>query len=192
MSSTSTLRLEPPIPISTRRKTQPILIPQPLGHPAGHTLLSTTSPTLRQSRRSYMLGERVSAADLAAYPTIWFLDRHGRAEAERLLPIRQLRAWYERVKTLGHGRPTGMSAAMALDIAREASPQKPELPANGGPSEIKDGTRVTVMPDDTGRDSVEGVLVAASDQEVVISRSDERVGEVFVHFPRAGYDIVAI
>ena len=145
-----------------------------------------------QDGRPYMLGERVSAADLAAYPTIWFLDRHGGAEAERLLPIGQLRAWYERVTTLGHGRPTGMPAATALDIAREASPQKPDLPANGDPSAIKDGTRVTVTPDDTGRDPVEGVLVAASDQEVVISRSDDRVGEVFVHFPRAGYDIAAI
>ena len=51
---------------------------------------------------------------------------------------------------------------------------------------------MTVTPDDTGRDPVEGVLVAASDQEVVISRSDDWVGEVFVHFPRAGYDIAAI
>ena len=51
---------------------------------------------------------------------------------------------------------------------------------------------MTVTPDDTGRDPIEGVLVAASDQEVVISRSNERVGEVHVHFPRAGYDIVAV
>jgi glutathione S-transferase len=51
---------------------------------------------------------------------------------------------------------------------------------------------VTVTPDDTGRDPVEGVLVAASEQEVVISRSDARVGEVHVHFPRAGYDVAAV
>ena len=85
-----------------------------------------------------------------------------------------------------------MPAVTALDIARDAVPQRPDLPANGDPSEIRDGTWVTVAPDDTGRDPVEGMLVAASDQEVVISRSDERVGEVFVHFPRAGYDIGAI
>ena len=134
----------------------------------------------------------MSAADLAAYPTVWFVVRNGGAEAERLLPIRELRAWYERVTALGHGRPTDMPAATALDIAREADPQRPDLPANGDPSEIQDGTRVTVTPDDTGRDPVEGVLVAASDQEVVISRSDARVGEVHVHFPRAGYDVAAV
>lgn len=142
--------------------------------------------------RPYLLGEQVSAADLAAYPTVWFLVRNGGAEAERLLPIRDLHPWCERVAALGHGRPTEMPAVTALDIARDAVPQRPDLPANGDPSEIRDGTWVTVAPDDTGRDPVEGMLVAASDQEVVISRSDERVGEVFVHFPRAGYDIVAI
>ncbi len=142
--------------------------------------------------RPYLLGEQVSAADLAAYPTVWFLVRNGGAEAERLLPIRDLHPWCERVAALGHGRPTEMPAVTALDIARDAVPQRPDLPANGDPSEIRDGTWVTVAPDDTGRDPVEGVLVAASDQEVVISRSDERVGEVFVHFPRAGYDIVAV
>jgi hypothetical protein len=134
----------------------------------------------------------VSAADLAAHPTIWFIVRNGGAEAQRLLPIEELRAWYERVTALGHGRPTDMPAATALDIARDADPKRSNLPANGDPSEFQDGTRVTVTPDDTGRDPVEGVLVAATDQEVVISRSDARVGEVHVQFPRAGYDVAAV
>jgi glutathione S-transferase len=144
-----------------------------------------------QDGRPFVLGQQVSAADLAAYPTVWFLQRNGGAEAQRLLPLRHLHAWYERVTAIGHGKPTEMPGAEALDIARDATPTAPDLPANGDPSEIKDGTRVTVTPDDTGRDPVEGTLVAASDQEVVIRRSDARVGEVFVHFPRTGYDVVA-
>jgi hypothetical protein len=46
ISSASTLRLEPSIPVSTRRKTNFILIPQPLKRTASHTLLSTTPPFL--------------------------------------------------------------------------------------------------------------------------------------------------
>ena len=42
ISSASTLRLEPSIPVSTRRKTNFILIPQPLKPTAGHSLPSTT------------------------------------------------------------------------------------------------------------------------------------------------------
>lgn len=142
--------------------------------------------------RPYMLGDRVSAADLAAYPSIWFLRKYGGAETGRLLPIEPLLGWFERVSALGHGRPTEIPGAAALDIARDATPAAPDLPADGDPSGLKAGTRVTVTPDDTGRDPVEGTLVAADDQEVVIRRSDARVGDVHVHFPRAGYDVVAV
>jgi hypothetical protein len=41
---TSTLRFEPSDPISTRRNTNFILIPQPLKHTAGHSLPSTPPP----------------------------------------------------------------------------------------------------------------------------------------------------
>jgi hypothetical protein len=43
------------------------------------------------------------------------------------------------------------------------------------------------MPDDTGRDPVAGELIASNPQEIVIRRSDPMVGEVAVHFPRAGF-----
>jgi glutathione S-transferase len=51
----------------------------------------------------------------------------------------------------------------------------------------KPGMRVTVTPDDAGRDPVAGELVTISPYEVVIRRSDPQVGEVDVHFPRAGF-----
>jgi hypothetical protein len=50
---------------------------------------------------------------------------------------------------------------------------------------------VSVTPDDTGRDPVVGRLVAASAHEVVLRRTDPQVGEINVHFPRAGFDVVA-
>ena len=46
---------------------------------------------------------------------------------------------------------------------------------------------MTVTPDDTGRDPVVGELVASGVHEIVIRRSDPAVGEVCVHFPRAGF-----
>ena len=141
--------------------------------------------------RPYLLGDQVSAADLAAYPTLWFLNRHGGAEARRLLPLDRLQDWYERVTALGHGRPTEITGAAALDIARDAAPATSDLPSAGDPSGLEIGTVVTVTPDDTGRDPVTGMLVAADAQEVVIRHTDARVGEVNLHFPRAGYDVVA-
>jgi hypothetical protein len=43
------------------------------------------------------------------------------------------------------------------------------------------------VPDDYGRDPVAGTLVASSAQEIAIARHDPAVGEVVVHFPRAGF-----
>ena len=51
----------------------------------------------------------------------------------------------------------------------------------------KPGQTVTVTPDDTGRDPVVGELVASGIHEIVIRRSDPAIGEVCVHFPRAGF-----
>ena len=53
--------------------------------------------------------------------------------------------------------------------------------------EIGDAIRVT--PDDTGRDPVSGGLVAVDDHAIVLRRQDERLGDINVHFPRAGFDV---
>ncbi len=47
-----------------------------------------------------------------------------------------------------------------------------------------------MTPDDTGRDPVAGVLVASNPHEIAIARIDDRVGEVAVHFPRAGFVVL--
>jgi glutathione S-transferase len=55
---------------------------------------------------------------------------------------------------------------------------------------LKAGAAVIVTPDDTGRDPVQGTLLAADAEELVIRSSHPRVGEINIHFPRAGFDIV--
>jgi glutathione S-transferase len=51
---------------------------------------------------------------------------------------------------------------------------------------------VSVTPDDTGRDPVVGELVASGVHEIVIRRRDPAVGEVCVHFPRAGFVVMPV
>jgi glutathione S-transferase len=48
-----------------------------------------------------------------------------------------------------------------------------------------------VRADDTGRDAVRGVLLAADAEEIVIRSEHPDVGEVNIHFPRAGFDVTA-
>jgi hypothetical protein len=94
----------------------------------------------------------VSAADLAAYPSIWFLRKWGGAETERWLPIKPLIGWVERVAALRYGHPTEIAGTAALDIARKSTPAVADLPADGDPSGLKAGTKVSVTPDNVGRD----------------------------------------
>jgi hypothetical protein len=80
-----------------------------------------------------------------------------------------------------------MSAQQALDIARDATSIARTTVDPQDPIGRTPGQTVTVTPDDTGRDPVVGELVASGVHEVVIRRSDREIGEVCVHFPRAGF-----
>lgn len=50
---------------------------------------------------------------------------------------------------------------------------------------------VTATRDDNARVPVGGTLVAAGRHEVVIHRRDARAGDLHIHFPRLGFDVVA-
>ena len=81
-----------------------------------------------------------------------------------------------------------MDAAEALRIAAAAEPAEPE--PGSTLLGLSPGDTVTVTPDDTGRDSVSGRLLAATPHEVTIRRSDPVLGALNLHVPRAGFDTV--
>ena len=54
------------------------------------------------------------------------------------------------------------------------------------------GTRVTVAADDYGRDAVAGTILFGNAHEIAIARSDDEVGDVVVHFPRAGFMVTKV
>ena len=85
-----------------------------------------------------------------------------------------------------------MTPEQAFEIARAASPAPvTHLDPNGDPGGLRAGCPVTVTPDDNARVAVSGTLVAASDSEVVIHRRDPQAGDLHIHFPRLGFDVVA-
>ena len=137
--------------------------------------------------RSFLQGPAVGLADLAAYHPIWFLrEKFGPAPAP-LDGFPRLLTWAERIAAIGHGMRSQMSAQQALDVARNATSIAEATVDARDPIGRKPGQTVTVTPDDTGRDPVVGELVASDVHEIVIRRRDHEVGEVCVHFPRAGF-----
>lgn len=137
--------------------------------------------------RAFLLGGQPSLADVAVYNPVWFVLQRLGARTPPLTRLPGIVAWAERMGRFGHGQPTAMAAAEALDIAERAEPDAPAGVDESDPSGLKAGARVSVTPDDTGKVPVSGELVTLSATEIVLRRSDERVGTVAVHFPRAGF-----
>ena len=140
--------------------------------------------------RDFLAGARPGLADALCYYLVWFIRGRYSKGSEFLEPFERLGAWEGRVKAIGHGNPTAMDAAQALDAARDAQTETPEQVDPDEPQGLKPGDEVEVVPEDVaGAPPVAGRVHALAPQEIVIRRTDRRVGEVAVHFPRVGYRV---
>ncbi len=139
--------------------------------------------------RAYLCGEYPTMVDCSAHHLSWFIASNVSPESPPLGELPKLRGWMQRMERIGHGQPSDLSAQEALAFAKAATPQTEERAEGNDPFGRKPGMRVQVMPDDIGRDPVVGELLALSTSEVVIRRNDPVVGDVAVHFPRAGFVI---
>ena len=139
--------------------------------------------------RAFLLGPEPSWADiLAAFP-VWMCRGNVRAGDALLAQFPRLLRWEERVTAIGHGQPEEISAEDALALAAATSPQTQGGILENMPGTLLAGQTVTVTPTDYGAVPVQGSLHLLSNDEVVIRRLGQRVGEVLVHFPRSGYRV---
>jgi len=131
----------------------------------------------------FLGGDAPRLADIHAYMNFWWIKAAIPHVAPSLLdPLPKVKAWMERMAAFGHGKPQAMNAKDALAVAKAAtSTATPGAEA---------GTKVTVAADDYGRDPVAGEIVFADAHEIAIHRRDEQVGDVVVHFPRAGFTVL--
>jgi glutathione S-transferase len=145
------------------------------------------------SGRPFLQGENATANDVHVYMNFWWIKQAIPHVADSLLKeFRLVRAWIERVAAIGHGRPTPMEAKEALAVAKSATSETQEAADPYEPRGLKPGDRVTVAADDYGRDPVAGRIVFSNAHEIAILRVDDAVGEVVVHFPRAGFTVTPV
>jgi glutathione S-transferase len=169
-----------PIDLARIKAAKPALLEQLRPHLAWFEAMLTDG-------RAYLMGAHPTLVDCALYNPCWFMRSNLGANVAPLTEFPRLQGWMDRMQKIGHGKRTELSSQEALAIALAASPEVSAREDVNDPFGRKPGMKVQVTPDDTGRDPVIGELIASSTDEIVIRRNDPQVGEVAVHFPRAGF-----
>jgi len=160
---------------------------QPFAREQTYAQLAIAEQMLRDGR-PFLLGGVPSLADCALYNPVWFLQvRMGQGNTPSPLDrLPKIVDWSQRMKAFGSGKPAEMSSADALAAAKAATAEPGKVDEQD-PSGLKAGQKISVTPDDTGKVPVTGTLVGLTNERLSIIRSDEKVGDVVVHFPRAGF-----
>jgi len=138
--------------------------------------------------RAFMGGPKPGAADIHAYMNFWWLKAAVPQAADKLLAeFPRIGDWIGRIVAIGHGSMTPMQPQEALAIAKAAEPEAKRAEDPFDPRGLKPGDKVTVAADDYGRDDIAGEIVFGNAHEIAIARKDPELGNLAVHFPRAGF-----
>jgi len=141
--------------------------------------------------RPFMAGAHPGLADTLCYYLVWFLRGRYSQGPGFLAQFPRLCAWETRIRDIGHGSPSELSATDALAIARAAQPETPAAVDTEDPLGLVAGQALRVAPERSGATpEIAGRLRALDPWEIVLDREDPRVGAVAVHFPRVGYRIL--
>jgi len=140
--------------------------------------------------RAFLFGDKPGLADANAFYNLAFLRWIAHGETALIDAWPNVVAWEGRVKDVGHGNRMELPRDEALAIAKAATSIVEPATDPGEPNGLKVGDTVMVMADDYGRDGISGELVSSSAQHIALKRTDPQVGEVVVHFPRAGFLVI--
>ncbi|QXG24804.1 glutathione S-transferase family protein [Pseudomonas viridiflava] len=143
---------------------------------------------MQLSRNGDFLFGEPSIADFSVAHTLWFLKQTP-VTAPFVDNYPGVSAWLGRVLGFGHGAHSDLSSAEAIEIARNATPAALPDEAFVDPNGFEEGAQVAISATDYGVDSVEGELVFAGTEELILRREDDQAGVVHVHFPRLGFKI---
>lgn len=136
----------------------------------------------------YLLGTKAGLADVHAHMNVWFTARNVPDFVKSCFETAPLtEAWYNRLNEVKGRTPSELSGGGALAVAESSFPRLVAASTANEHQKFVVGEKIAVAPDDYGKDWVEGELVHADHQRVVLKRSDEKVGTINIHYPRAGY-----
>nr|WP_321439350.1 glutathione S-transferase N-terminal domain-containing protein [uncultured Hyphomonas sp.] len=136
----------------------------------------------------YLVGAKPGLVDVHAYMNVWFMHQNVPDFLEKCFETADLtKAWFERLREFEGQAPETISSKEALEIGKHAAPRLVMATTKYEPQDIAPGDMVAVAPDDYGQVWVEGEIVHADSQRVILQRLSEGAETVHVHFPRAGF-----
>lgn len=142
--------------------------------------------------RKYLLGNEPAAIDAQFYHLVWFLRGRWNHGPAFLAEFSHVERWEKNVADIGHGQMSELAAEDAVVSAKNAKPEDIAHTDKNDPQGLTPGSIVVVAPDlDGGEQPVEGELVAADQERIVVRRNEREVGDLHVHFPRIGYRVTA-
>ncbi|MBD9415453.1 glutathione S-transferase family protein [Pseudomonas sp. PDM16] len=154
------------------------------------SIMARVEQQLAREQGDFLFGEP-SVADFSLAHCLWFL-KGTPVTAPLVDAYPNVSAWLGRVLGFGHGASSALSAEEAIEIARAATPAALPDEQFAEPNGFQAGQRVKIAATDYGVDPVEGELVFAGAEELILRREDERAGVIHVHFPRLGFRIEAL
>lgn len=136
----------------------------------------------------WLVGTKPGLVDVQAFMNPWFVEKNVPdflTECFESAPL--TKSWYHRLKDHKGQAPEVISGEEALSIAFDAAPRLKPASTAHDLRDFEPGDHVAVAPDDYAKDWVEGELVVANAERIIIARNDPKVDNVHVHFPRVGY-----
>ena len=136
---------------------------------------------------AFLLGDAPCLADFSVYHSVWFTIAKVPVIDSILDATPLVRDWYKRMSAFGHGKEHALTAADAIQAAKNAQPVPLTDDVFQDEHGFPLGTQVTVAADSFGTEPTQGKLVAATRTRLTLERSDPLTGTVHVHFPRMGF-----
>jgi glutathione S-transferase len=136
---------------------------------------------------AFLLGDTPCLADFSVYHSVWFTIAKVPVIDSILDATPLVRDWYKRMSAFGHGKEHALTAADAIQAAKNAQPVPLTDDVFQDEHGLPLGTQVTVAADSFGTEPTQGKLVAATRTRLTLERSDPLTGTVHVHFPRMGF-----
>lgn len=137
---------------------------------------------------NWLVSTKPGMVDVHAHMNLWFVGSALPDFLQQCLKSFPRTAdWYKRMQEIEGQDPEVITGERALEIAKHAAPRLQAAHTGGELQGFECGERVAVAPDDYGRDWVEGEIVIASADRIILHRFDEQAETINVHFPRTGF-----